>query len=277
MGIERILFNDENWEKWWHRTSKNEIKDTLKSGLSFNNYQYKIQGKTTSSILIDINKSDQVVNSSLNLFYENKNAAILNWSGLLHSSNNPIKKLQAYFESKKIEKDLRRILNEIESFFAKTENIYGSVMEEKLVVDSVLMFTDTTSKGYPSIEFIYTLIGNLKKNMLVNSLKETGFPMLNVSTTDSIHYLIKLAIPVDKEMPATGNISYKKMMKMGKILVTEVKGGPYIINQAFKQMEIYLSDHERTAPAIPYLSLVTDRMQEPDSGKWITRIYYPIR
>ena len=171
---------------------------------------------------------------------------------------------------------LNRILNEIEYFFSKTENIYGSVIEEKLVEDSVLIFTDTISEGYPSTKFIYSLFGNLRKNILDNSVKETGHPMLNVSTTDSIHYHVKVALPVDKEMPATGNISYKKMMKMGNILVSEVKGGPYIINQAFKQMELYVTDHERMAPAIPYFSLVTDRMEEADSSKWVTRIYYPV-
>jgi len=68
-----------------------------------------------------------------------------------------------------------------------------------------------------------------------------------------------------------------EMMKAGNILVTEVKGGPSIINNAFKQMDTYVTDHERIPPAIPFLSLVTNRVQEPDTSKWITRIYYPVR
>src|SRR4030095_12888172 len=179
-ALERTLFNDDNWKKWWPRNTENEAKDSLGSGLIFNSYQYKIQGKKTSSILIDINKNNTVINSSLNLFYENQNVAILEWNGHLYTSNNPIKKLRAYFEAKKIGRDLKSILNEIKTFFAKIENIYGSLIEEKLVEDSVLIFTETTSKGYPSTEFIYTMIDNLKKNILANSVKETGFPMLNI-------------------------------------------------------------------------------------------------
>jgi len=276
-GLERTLFNDDNWKKWWPHNSENEPKDSLGPGLKFNNYQYTIQGKKTSSILIDINKNNTVIHSSINLFYEDKNTAILDWNGLLYTSDNPIKKLRAYFEAKKIEKDLKSILNEVKVFFGRSENIYGSLIEERLVEDSVLIFTDTTSTGYPSTEFVYSMIGYLKKNMLVNSARETGYPMLNVTTDDSIHYLVKVAIPVDKEMPTAGNISYKKMMKAGNILVTEVKGGPYMINNAFKQMETYVTDHERIPPAIPFLSLVTNRLQEPDTTKWITRIYYPVR
>ena len=43
-----------------------------------------------------------------------------------------------------------------------------------------------------------------------------------------------------------------------------------------KQMEQYVSDHKYVRIAIPFQSLVTDRMNEPDSSKWITKIYYPI-
>lgn len=275
-GLERVLFNDDSWKKWFPSTSEKEKRDTTFQDFSFNNYQYKIQGKRTSSVLFDIHRGNAVITSSLNLFYENKNTAILEWNARLPASNNPVKKLKAYFEAKKLGKELKRILNKIEFFFTKTENIYGCLIEEKLVEDSVLMFTDTISEGYPSTEFIYNLIDNLKKSILANSVRETGFPMLNATTTDSTRYVVKVAIPVNKEMPSSGNISYKKMMKTGNILVTEVKGGPYIINKAFMQMENYVTDHERIPPAIPFLSLVTNRMQEPDSSKWVTRIYYPV-
>ena len=66
------------------------------------------------------------------------------------------------------------------------------------------------------------------------------------------------------------------MLGGGNILVTEVKGGKAEINKAYKQIMNYMADHSRTPPAIPFESLVTDRRNEPDSNKWITRIYYPV-
>jgi hypothetical protein len=62
----------------------------------------------------------------------------------------------------------------------------------------------------------------------------------------------------------------------GNMLVTEVKGGQIEVNKASVQLLNYISDYNRTAPAIPFESLVTDRRKEPDSSKWITRIYYPV-
>ena len=66
------------------------------------------------------------------------------------------------------------------------------------------------------------------------------------------------------------------MLPGGNILITEVKGGPEEIKKAYRQVELYISDFQRVAPAIPFESLVTDRRAEKDSTKWITRIYYPV-
>jgi hypothetical protein len=66
------------------------------------------------------------------------------------------------------------------------------------------------------------------------------------------------------------------MLGGGNILITEIKGGSASIDKAFKEMENYVSDYRRTPPAIPFQSLVTDRMKEPDTSKWITRIFYPV-
>jgi hypothetical protein len=105
---------------------------------------------------------------------------------------------------------------------------------------------------------------------------ETGNPMLNVHTTDSINYLTRVAIPIDKRLPSVKNIEHKWMMGGGKILVAEVRGGPSSINNALRQMENYIHDYGRTVPAIPFQSLVTDRLNLPDTTKWITKIYYPV-
>jgi len=65
-------------------------------------------------------------------------------------------------------------------------------------------------------------------------------------------------------------------LKGGFILEGEVKNGPYTIDAAMEQLEVYRADHQYTSPAIPYQLLVTDRLKETDTSKWITKLYYPI-
>ena len=63
---------------------------------------------------------------------------------------------------------------------------------------------------------------------------------------------------------------------MGNILTGEVKGGTYTINQAEMELKNFVTDFKRISPAIPYQSLITNRLQEKDTTKWITKLYYPI-
>ena len=87
---------------------------------------------------------------------------------------------------------------------------------------------------------------------------------------------VRIGIPVNKKLPEKENISLKQMVKNGNILVTEVRGDQKFINEAIKQTEKYITDYQRSIIAIPFQSMITDRTKEPDSTKWITKIYYPV-
>jgi hypothetical protein len=99
--------------------------------------------------------------------------------------------------------------------------------------------------------------------------------MLNVAKIDGKRFRIMVAIPVNKALQDNDPFAFKRMVP-GNILVTTVKGGRYTIEKAFAEMELYIKDNELTPPAIPFESMVTDRSKEPDTSKWVTRIYYPI-
>ncbi len=168
------------------------------------------------------------------------------------------------------------ILNKIQTFYSAPENVYGFEIKKEFVADSILIQTSGTSKGYPNNQFIYHLIDNLKNYVTLNKATITGYPMLNVRLTDSITYEIKVALPVSKVLPNSGSILQKRMLGRGNILVTEVKGGTTVGKRAFDAIQKYAEDYQKVAPAIPFYSLITDRIAVPDSSKWITKIYYPV-
>ena len=270
-GIYRNLQDEKNWNNWWPEKNNNKTNQFFYQG-----FQFSLDDRKVTSLIISVSKNNISAITSLDLISINKDSANLIWEGIVPTSYNPIKRLQKYFGAKQINRDIGMLLKNMRVFFSKPENIYGFTIRQEPVVDSILVSTFATSKGYPSTVFIYHLLDQLKEYIKNQSAKETGYPMLNINTEDSINYLTRVAIPVDKELKSSGNISYKHMLGRGKILVAEVKGGPGAINNAFYQMKNYVNDYQRIAPAIPFLSLVTDRMKEPDSSKWITRIYYPV-
>jgi hypothetical protein len=65
-------------------------------------------------------------------------------------------------------------------------------------------------------------------------------------------------------------------MFLGNILMAKVCGGEASIVNAQTELNHYVSDWQKIAPAIPYQSLVTNRLTITDTTKWITELYYPV-
>jgi ABC-type spermidine/putrescine transport system permease subunit I len=65
-------------------------------------------------------------------------------------------------------------------------------------------------------------------------------------------------------------------MVKGSFMVTEVLGGDSTISKASHNMEQYFQDFRRTSMAMNFTMLVTDRQLQPDSSKWITKLYHPV-
>ncbi|MGH2648329.1 MAG: hypothetical protein ACRDE8_12205, partial [Ginsengibacter sp.] len=187
---------------------------------------------------------------------------------------NPINRINLHLETKKMNKNIRDILNSMKAFLDKPENVYGMHIDQVIVKDTILVTTNFLSPEYPSTQKVYDLINGIKGYIAANNAKETNSPMLNV-WQDSGLYKIQVAIPVNVVIPQNNTYLIKRMVP-GKILVAEIKGGEYSAREALRQMHLFMTDNQLSAPAIPFESLVTNRMEEPDTLKWITKIYYPV-
>lgn len=268
-GIHRMLLNNENLAKWWPGKKSND-------DFYLNEHSYKIANNNITLLQVSINGQSRSVTTSLFLISVQTDSTQLEWVGSVPTSYNPFKRFFAYLEAKKINRDMNTILNKMKLFYSNPENIYGLEIRKSFVTDSFLISTSAISKGYPTNQFIYGLIGQLRTYAVSQSAKEIGYPMLNIATTDSLNFDVRVAIPTNKLLPSSGDIEQKRMLGRGNILVAEVKGGLEENSRALQQMQHYVEDYKRKAPAIHFYSLVTDRLKEPDSSKWLTRVYFPV-
>lgn len=275
-GVFRFLLDDNSWANWLQEKSGTTGEKDTSSDYYYNGYNYAIGAKKTSSIFINVRNAEAEAITILNLLPLSTDSTGLSWDGVMNTSYNPIKRIQVYFRSQKLKKDINSLMEKMNSFLSKPENVYGFKIQEELVTDTTLVSTYAPSENYPSTDFIYGLIDQLKNYIVSQSAKETGAPMLNITITDSVKYLTRVAIPVDKILKTSGSIAYRWMLGGGNIFVCEVKGGPYSIDKATRQVQYYMSDHQRATPAIPFQSLITDRRNETDTSKWVTKIYYPV-
>jgi len=265
-GVFRTLINESNWKKWWPGETP----------FAYNKQAYSIKGKFFNVFDIDIYSDKDTLSSRMELVFVEANTMTILWNAEQVSSNDPFKRFERYRYAKQTEKNMNAILQSLQTFFQKKENIYGVDIKETLVKDSVLISTRRKFDHYPDAQEVDSMIQSLKKYISQNNAIEKNSPMLNVFELGNSRYEAMTAIPVDKELPKTNEFAPKFLLKGGNILEAQIQGGPYMIEKGLKELENYRADYKFNSPAIPYQLLVTDRTKEPDTTKWITKIYYPI-
>lgn len=271
-ALYRKLSQSAAWAEWWpgsktpHETGAWEMDGAL--------FQPLEQKMLSLSVLLK--EGSVETTADLTLIAIKTDSCLLHMETSIPGSNNPFSRVTNYLKAVKIKDHFAAMLNAINSHYSKVPALYGYDIRKEKVVDSNLVYISATSKGLPAMEQVYDMVSKLKAYIQSQQAAETGHPMLNVFTTDSLNYQVRVAIPVNRRLPDAGEIHYKWMLGGGNILIMEVKGGPEEIKKAYSAINHYVNDYKRIAPAIPFESMVTDRSVEKDSTQWITRIYYPV-
>ena len=268
-GVYRTLADNDMITKCW----PGEI---VKDSFYYNNFHYTINKNNLTVLPISIKNTNTNLTTSLFLSPVDIDSTNLQWNAQMVSSYNPYNRFIAYLKARKLRNNMTTILQNFKRFCSDKTNIYGFEIKNELVVDSLLITTSSMSKGFPTNQFIYNLVDKLKNYVTLNKANQSGFPMLNIEKIDNQNYFVKVALPTDKMLESSGDFFQKRMLGRGNILVAEVKGGMSISMKAMEQILKYGDDYQRSSPAIPFYSLISDRLKETDSSKWITKIYYPV-
>ena len=99
--------------------------------------------------------------------------------------------------------------------------------------------------------------------------------MLNITRLDTVYVHTMVAIPLLSDIPSKPEFTIKKMI-LGNILETVVTGNETVIAKGLDALKNYAKDYNKLSPAIPFQSLLCNRLQEKDSTKWQTRLSLPI-
>jgi hypothetical protein len=275
-GAFRKLGDFNTWQKWWPQSEDSFGRDK-KSQPSFflKGYHFQPTGKFYNSVGISINNDNVSAESRLNIIRLSLDSAILIWKCELYSGLNPFAKIEKYREAKKLKSDMADVLEKLGSYLGKKENIYGINLHVTMSQDSTLVAIKKPTDTFPSTVEIYDLIKQLEKYILLQGAKENNFPMLHVKRSGNKNFETMVAIPVNRELPGNSQIFFSRFVPW-KVLTAEVKGGNSAVEEALRQMKLYINDYQITSMAVPFESLVTNRMNEPDTTKWITKIYTPV-
>ena len=198
-------------------------------------------------------------------------STILRMHSVVRTSLNPFKRVRQYGDAFRMKSAMSLVLSELGPFLEKSKNIYGMDVQDSMSRDSAVVKTEIVSFSYPDTAEIYRAIRSIRSYISHQKAKETGYPMMNVVKVKDGSFKTMIAIPCDRMLAKTENFLSLRFVPW-KVLTGEVHGGTSVAEEAMRQLRFYLDDHQKTAMAIPFQSLVTERNLEPDTSRWVTRV-----
>jgi len=259
-------------ENTWSRAINDS--NTTANFASYKDYKLLVKTGAFDDLSVQLVHGNDTVYTLFKCLSLTLDSTAFKWSTQIITSNNPVTRLRQYFFAKDIPVIFDDVLAKLQSYTSVQANVYGSSITLQMVKDTALMTTKAIYKTYPSDSDVYNLLQKVR-NYISGKVQETNPPMMHVQALANGSYELMVAIPVSKGLDDNGDIKFKQMIP-GRILVTEINGGQKTVEHAFKMMNLYLLDHRYNQPAIPFASLVTNRLEQPDTSKWITKIYYPV-
>ena len=269
----KYLMNSTEWRKWWPLDSPQQTNaDSL---LHYDDLSFKPDSLFYNALTITIGKDGSYMNSKLLVLPVKKDEVQIDWQCILDGSNNPFTRWQQYRRAVAVKKSIAGILARYKQWLEVPENIYGIDVREGKIIDTLLIAKRVMLTSYPNVSQVDSVMQILRNHISINGAFVTGYPMLNIINEGPGVYNTQVALPINKVVPETDSIRIRRMFA-GDALVAKIKGGPYTIAKAYEACENYKQDYQKTSPAVPFQSMITDRMAIPDTARWETIIYYPI-
>ena len=274
--VAKYLNSNENRQKWW--PSSGQILDSTgfeSSVLDYEGYKFDFRNPDYNFNEVLITNNSLKTNSIITWDLSTKNLIRIHWKVSIPASYNPVTRVFQYIRAHRLKSHMAFIMESFLKFIVNSKNVYGIHFEREIVQDTILATSNTISISYPKTSEVYNRINSIKKYLREQGANQVNPAMLNISKNEQGAFQLIIAVPINRIVPPVQGILINRMVP-GNILVAQIKGGPQSVAKGFNQMNLYLKDFKLVSPAMPFQSLITDRVDEPDTSKWVTKIYYPI-
>lgn len=271
-GTERLLADQASWISWWPST----IVSNDNNHYYLNNYAFSTNRRIGDDIEIMISNKHDSVASVVSIIPRGKDSAEFTWKCRLETNMNPFNRISLYFEASAIKENMDEITASLLQFCSNKKNIYGFEISNGSMTDTLLITYRAGIDKYPDTKYIYGYIDQLKNYAASQGAKQTDPPLIHLEQMDSSLYGLMVAIPLDREIKDNGDFVFKHMPHNKLLVSPELKGGITQVSKAYQSMTNYMTDYQRISPGISFMSFITDRINEPDSSKWVTKILYPV-
>ncbi|MCR8560251.1 GyrI-like domain-containing protein [Mucilaginibacter sp. BJC16-A38] len=265
-----VLTTATGWNSWWPGS-----KGTIAGAYAYKTTLYNAAKFSNSGVQLTVINNNVPSTAKVTYLAEDKETTKITWTDDQLSNSNPFIRLKQYMSISAKEKNTDQLLQHLKQFLEDDKNVYHLAVKVSQVKDTIVVTNKLALKQLPDLQQVYQLVDGLKQLIVKQGAIEVAPPMLNIHQSAQNEFDVMVGIPINKEIKTSGTVAIHKLVP-GNILEAEVKGGPNTINASINKLEAYKKDHNLVSPAMPYQSLITNRMAEKDTGKWVTKLYCPI-
>jgi effector-binding domain-containing protein len=124
---------------------------------------------------------------------------------------------------------------------------------------------------------IGTLYGKLMESMTKNKVQPAGYPFVVYETWDGKSTRMRACLPVADNKVKMGKDIIADKSYEGPVLKLVYYGAYEGTGDAHNAIDAYATENGIEIIGAPWEVYVTDPSNEPDTSKWVTEIYYPIK
>ncbi len=268
-NVLQLLSDQKGWSKWLQKEA------VLTDHIQYNGYELKLGTATYTSVRFEASASGNIIQNEIGFVNDSVTKTKVSFVSSIVTGINPITRFKKWKQMKQYETVINQLINQFISFAEEKKNIYGVGIKDGKIPDSLFISTRKMFDHFPTSTEIYDLVDELHAYTIANNAKQVNPPMMHIEQLNSKSFEIMVALAIDKTIENGGNFLFKQMVK-GNTLIAEVMGGRANIDAGLRALEQFKSDYQFTSPAISFELMITDRRAEPDTAKWVTRLYYPI-
>lgn len=205
----------------------------------------------------------------------------VSWSLKSENYSYPFGRYAAWLIAKGLNKSFTTGLEKLKAFAESDEKLESGstdyVVEVLAIEEKMYAAIKDSGNSQEISNKMGVLYGNLSTFLANNKQECIGYPISIWHYFDPQNTSVfSCALPVGKEFKPEKNV---QMIKFPATKVAMVKyTGPYDGSyNAWMTLEDYIKKNKLEINGNPWEEYVTDPATEPDSTKWITNIYYPIK
>jgi hypothetical protein len=272
-GEFRYISQNENWEKWWRDADgkPHSVGEPFRYGTS----EFRINRQSYNAVGIDIRQDGGNIPSFLNLISYAIDSTGAVWACETPSTVNPFLRVRNYLNAREIKKNMTGVMKVFSAFISKPKNVYGMTIYKTTVHDTLMVSARFTSPDYPTTAQLYGYFDTLKHTIVKQKALPLGFPIMNLRKMPDGSFETQTGMPTSRLLKNDGKILALRMPP-GLFMTADITGGTYTVDEAMRQLELFIQEYNRIKIATGFQILITDRRNEPDTTKWITKIKIPI-